>query len=131
MTEQDLLKEFDKLLDDFIDRTFQLSQENLIRDGKVDTGNLLKTGNVNREFLNKKITYPAPYASDVEYGREAGRMPPVESLVKWVQRKVGVKNEKEARQVAWAIAKSIKARGIAASPFLRPALELAQQEYGR
>lgn len=119
---QDFLNELDKFMDNVIDEIFAKSQENLIRDGKVDTANLLKSGNVNRRYLEKQIVYTAPHAEAVEFGRSPGIMPPPSALEKWCERKLGV-NPKEAKSVAFAIALSIKERGIEPSPYLRPAFE--------
>ena len=124
-----LFKEVDKIMDDIIDRIFQLSQERLIEDKKIDTGTLMKTANVNRRFLEKEIVYHTLYAEFVEFGRNPGQMPPPAALQKWVRRKLGIANEKENKRVSWAIAKAIKERGIAPSPFLRPALERTVQEF--
>ena len=123
-----IAKEFDAFLDKFIDRVFFYSQDNLLKQGKVDTGTLLKTGNINRSFLDKEIIYPAKYASNIEYGRNAGSMPPVDPLIKWSRRKLGLK-PKEARSRGWAIAMSIKKRGIQSAPFLRPAVDRARKEF--
>jgi len=128
--EEVVLSEIDKFMNEVTDRIFQLSQENLITEGKVDTGNLLKTGNVNRRFLEKEIVYPAPYADTIEFGRNPGQMPPPEALNNWVRRKLGVKNEKEAKRVSWAIAMAIKQRGIQPTPFLQNAISQAKTEFG-
>lgn len=114
--------EMDKFLNKLVDRIFALSQQNLIDDGKVDTGTLLKTANINRDFLDKEIVYPAPYADNVEYGRLPGTMPPTQVLKSWISRKLKVKNPKQVERIAWAIAKAIEKRGIEPSPFLRPAI---------
>ena len=124
-----ILEEIDKVLDDFIDRVFQLSQENLIRDGKADTGLLLKSGNINRSFLDKEIVYTAPHAEPIEYGRTPGTMPPYHVLIGWVRRKLKIHDIKEARSVAFAVAMAIKQRGMDQSPFLRPAIEQGIVEY--
>jgi len=87
------LNEVNKFMDDFIDRVFLLSQQKLIDDQKIDTGNLLKSGNVNRKFLNKEIVYAAPYADIIEFGRHPGTMPPPNVLHKWVRRKLGISKE--------------------------------------
>jgi len=123
-----VLKAVDKEMDKIADRVFEISQNNLVRDEKIDTSTLLKTANVNRDFLEKEVVYPASYASDVEFGRSAGTMPPIAPLQKWVRRKLGVSDEKQARSLAFAIALSIKRRGIAASPYLRPAIEQTAAE---
>jgi len=127
--EQVILNEIDKQMNDIIDRTFQLSQENLVEDNKIDTGNLLKTGNVNRNFLEKEIVYPAPYADDVHFGRNPGTMPPPQALEKWVKRKLGVQGEAEIKRVAFNIARAIKRRGIQPTPYLLRAFEQVKQEF--
>ncbi len=123
-----VLDAIDELMDEMIDSIFADSQRNLINEGKVDTANLLKSGNINRSYLHKQIIYTAPYAEAVEYGRSPGTMPPVDALVKWVERKLGV-NPKEAKSVAFAIAKNIKERGILPCPFIRPAVEKAEIDF--
>lgn len=128
--EQQVLQIVDEHLNDFIDRVFQLSQENLVEDNKIDTSNLLRTGNVNKQFLKKEIVYPAPYADDVEFGRTPGTMPPPDALIRWVQRKLGIGDEKEARRVAFAVALSIKRRGIQAVFYLDRAFKQAKREFG-
>ena len=124
-----ILKELDKIMNDFADRILQLSQERLIDDGKIDTGNLLKTANINRKFLEKEVIYPAPYADSVEFGRHPGTMPSTDRLEGWVRSKLGIKNKKEARRVAFNIARAIKRRGIMPSPYLEPAIAQARAEF--
>lgn len=124
-----ILKEIDIFMDDYVDRVFELSQENLIRDGKIDTGAILTTANVIREPFVKTIVYPVNYADVIEWGRDPGF--PVYSvwLHDWVRRKLGISNDKEVKRVAFAIARAIEDRGIEQSPFIRPALEKANQEF--
>lgn len=128
--EQVLAQELDKVLDDYIDRIFELSQDNLVQDGKIDTGTLLKTGNVTKKFLEKEIVYPVDYAEPVEFGRNPGRMPPPDALVPWVKRKLGITNEAEARRIAFSISKAIEQRGIEPTRFLRNAVDQANTEFG-
>lgn len=118
-----------KFMDTFIDRIFLLSQQNLVEDGKVDTGLMIKTARVERDPLEKRIIYPTPYASDVEFGRVPGTMPPVKSLEKWVRRKLGVKPA-DAKKTAWAVAMNIKKRGIQPTFFLDRAIKQAKSEFG-
>ena len=124
-----IMQEFDKQMDRFVDQVFAESQQNLVDEGKIDTGNLLKTGNINRKFLEKEIVYPAPYAEPVHFGRVAGTMPPVAPLEKWARRKLLIRDPKEARRTAWAIAFAIKERGIQPSPFLQNALDKVELEW--
>lgn len=128
-SDEELRNAFLLWINDYGDRVFQISQETLVADGKIDTGNLLRSGNVNRTIDGVEIVYTAPYASNVEDGREEGSMPPVEPIQRWAQRKLGIP-AKEARNVAFAIATAIKQRGIQQSPYVRPALEAAARELG-
>ena len=125
--ETQMISEIQAWIDEFADRVFAHSQDNLVKQGKVDTGNLLKHGNVNRGVLSAEIVYAAPYAEAVEYGRSPGTMPPPQALIKWARRKLGL-NDKEAKRAAWAIASAIKKRGIAASPYLEPAITMAEHD---
>lgn len=124
------LELLNKELQDFVDEVFRLSQENLVSEGKVDTANLLKSGNVDREFLKAKIRYSAPYADDVHFGRTPGSMPPTDALLKWVRRKLNVQDDKKARRVAFAVAMAIKQRGIQEFPYLIMAAEKADADKG-
>jgi len=108
---------------------FYLSQDNLAKDGKVDTANLLRSGIVINNSEGSEIIYSAPYSDNVEYGREAGTMPPVGPIVGWVKRRLGISNEKEARRIAFAVAKSIQKRGIEAARFLRNAADQANSKF--
>ena len=115
---EDLLKIIDQEIDRIADEIFAESQRNLVDDEKIDTGNLLKTANVNREFLHKTIIYPAPYADVVEFGRQPGSMPPVSAIAQWAQRH-GIS---DPEKTAWAIANAIKARGIKPTFYLTDAV---------
>ena len=141
--EQVIEKEVDKIMNDFVDRTFLLSQENLtightktLKDGSVidvittDKGTLLKTGRVQKKFLEKTIIYPAPYAEDVEFGNNGIQVQPKE-LELWVRRKLfkGEASDSTVKRVAFNIAKSLGEKGQAADPFLRPAISQAKKEF--
>lgn len=121
--EEVLLKELDKFMNDYIDEIFALSQQKLVDDGKIDTGFMLKTANVKREFLKKEIVYPAPYAVVVHNGRASGHPMYSGWLHKWVRRKLGITDEKKVKSISYAIAKTIEKRGIEPTPFLRDAAE--------
>lgn len=123
-----ILEEIDKEMNLFIDRVFELSQQRLVDDGKIDTGTMFKTANINREFLEKEIVYPALYADIIEFGRHPGSMPPVEPLVKWVKRKLGITNDKKALNIAWGIAVEMKKRGLEGTFFLQQSIDQATSE---
>ena len=138
-----VLGEIDKLMDEVTDRIFQLSQENLLephektfKSGKTktiittDTSNLLRSGNVNRRFLEKEIVYSAPYSSDVHWGN-AGFPVKAQDLLKWVRRKVlkGKGTEAQVLRTATNIAKSLSQRGQSPDPFLQKAIFQAKAEF--
>ncbi len=119
--------EFEELINNYLDgiadAVFSRSQENLIKNGSVDSGQLLTTGNVNRKFLEKEVVYPAPHAVFVEFGTQphfVGRKG-IAALTRWASRKLGL-GEKEARSAAFAIAHKISREGMSPKPFLRPAI---------
>lgn len=118
-----ILDAIDRKMDDVADQIFAKSQSNIVDNGSIDEGTLLKTGNINREYLQKTIIYPAPHAEPTEFGRSPGSMPPVDSLVGWVNRKLAIIDPIEARSVAFAIARDIKINGQKPRPFLGPAVE--------
>lgn len=125
--EREILKAFDQWLNDFADLVFQYSQEHLLAEEKVDTGQLFKTANVTHLPYEKTIVYPAPYAESVHFGRAPGSMPPPQALEKWVRRKLGVP-PKDVKSTAWAIAKAIEQRGIQPTPFLTEAIKKAERQ---
>lgn len=84
--------------------------------------------------LGKEVSY----AYFVEFGRRAGKMPPVDYIREWVKKKgiadtYNIKTKKQANRgndfddramsVAFMIARSIAKKGTKARPFLFPALE--------
>lgn len=66
------------------------------------------------------------YPATMEYGRAAGTMPPPSALERWVHLKLGVPT-KQAKGVAFVIARKIAARGIAGKRFLRDAIDAQTQ----
>lgn len=120
VTQKDMEQAVDEWLDDLADKIFARSQDNLINDGKVDTGTLLKTANIKRERLRKEIVYPAPHAPTVHFGRLPGTMPPLAPIEDWCRRVLKAENP---RATAWAVAQAIKERGIEATPFLQDAID--------
>lgn len=115
-------------LDEIADFIFSTSQDNIVIQGISDQGILLQSGNVEREFLHKKIVYSAAHSKPIEFGSEP-HMPPVKPLKGWSKRKLR-KTGKEINSVAWAVAMKIKKEGTNPQPFLRPALEQAVVKYG-
>ena len=111
MDEQDLLDAVDQQLNNIADFILAKSQENIIQQDITDRGTLLQSGNVVRERLKKTVVYSVPYADTIEFGRLPGSMPPVTNIQGWVFRKLGIKDVKKQKQIAWAIAQDIKKKG--------------------
>jgi hypothetical protein len=126
-----ILQEIDAKMNNITAEIFAQTQQNLIDDGKIDTGSLLQTGNMDISgFLHKRIIYPASHAEVVNYGRTPGMtMPPVDALTNWVRRKLQISDEKEIRSTAFAIAKSIEQRGIQPTFFIENAIETVMGDY--
>lgn len=125
-----VLDAVDELLDTFVDLVFQKCVNKLINDGKLDTGKIVQTANVNREYLSKSLVFPVNYAESIEYGRSPGTMPPVSELETWVRRKLAISDARQAKSIAFAIAMKIKERGIAEFPFLRSSIDESINEMG-
>lgn len=85
------------------------------------------------------------YAAFVEYGRKAGKMPPVDDIKQWLRKKnrtrSGTKNALSSAaafmgrkvgdyvtSLAWAIAKTIARKGTQPHPFFRPAVERHEKQ---
>lgn len=85
--------------------------------GAVNTGSFLRSWKATTHRTATSIglliqSVGMPYAGVIEYGRRAGsRMPPVEPIARWAQRRLGLPY-KEAKQAAFAIRRSIKRRGL-------------------
>ena len=109
-----------ELLENLSMEIFSKSQENIVKNGSIDTGEMLKSGNIFKRGEMWIIHYQAPYSAYVEFGTQPHRMP-IEPLKRWVKRKLGYK-EKEAEKVSWAVWQKIAREGTDPKPFLRPAI---------
>ena len=92
---------------------------------KVDTGEMRKR--IEMEYvddLHILVEARAEHSAPVEFGRVPGIMPPVNVFEKWAKRH-GFENPASAK---WAIAMSIKKRGIPPSPFMGPAFDDVSEE---
>lgn len=114
------------------------SQKNLTAGGQRVTGKLFKSGKALRDGNETQISYDADYAYYVEFGRKAGKMPPLSDITEWVVKKgladtfsIKTKNrtkrgkafDYKAMSIAFLIAKKIAKKGTKARPFLYPAFE--------
>lgn len=88
--------------------------------GLVDRGRLVQglAERVNPLKLEARIVGTAKHTRPVLAGRRPGaRMPPIKPLQRWARRKLGVP-AKEARGVAFLIARAIQRRGIPPQDFV-------------
>ena len=76
----------------------------------VDRGDYLRSWRAENVEDGAKVFSTSPYASVVDGGRRPGTMPNVQALIGWAHRH----GMEPAKNAAWAIAISIKKRGIAA-----------------
>ena len=68
------------------------------------------------------VASPLSYAPPVELGTKP-HFPPVEALIDWVKAKLGVTGDKEARSVAFLVARKISRRGTQGQKMFEGALE--------
>lgn len=102
---------------------------NLRVNGSVVTGNLRASGKVQKVddktldvgFFSSDARDKG-YASYVEHGRKPGKMPPPDILEAWAYKKFRL-SHKDARSMAWAMARSIAKKGTKARPYFEPAVE--------
>jgi len=124
-----LRAEADRVMDEVADFIFTRSQENIIKNGSIDTGFMLRSGNINRSFLNKEIIYSAPYSISIEMGSPPHSVS-VDHIRKWAQRKLHLPFKK-AKSAAYAISNKIAKKGTEPKPFMRPAIDAAVSRYSR
>lgn len=101
----------------------------------VNTGAYLRAWKSSATSFGAVVFNDRPYAGVIEQGRRPGAtMPPTRAIAQWAQRKLGLGAE-EARAVSFAIARSIKEKGIDGRQVLEGATEdireLAGEEIDR
>lgn len=110
------------------------AQVNLRANGSVVTGLLRQSGNVSRKGYDIEAGFfdtqnkQTGYAEFVEYGRRAGRMPPVDVIMAWVYKKFHLRDWKQAKAIAWPMAIRIAKQGTQPHPFFGPAIKKNQQK---
>lgn len=120
----------DGQLEEIAQFIFTRSQENILKYKAFNTGFMMRSCHAVEVMPSgeRRIHYDAPYAGYVEFGTDPHRMP-LEPLVNWARKKLGITNETEARKVAWAIWQKIATKGIDPKPFLRDAINEAVSVY--
>ena len=104
------------------------AQQNLKANGSNVTSLLSNSGRTIRKGDDITVgffdtTNKTGYAEYVEYGRRAGKMPPVDMLKAWAYKKFHLRDWKAATSMAWAIAKEIARKGTVPHPFFGPAVK--------
>lgn len=106
-------------------RILSEAQQSIKKQRITAFGQLINSGSVIVEGDKVDVGFTAKHAPFVEYGRKAGRMPPIQIIKAWARRKLRV-SEKEADSVAFSVARKIAREGTKAQPFLMPAYEKAK-----
>lgn len=102
---------------------------NLLQNHSIVTGLLRASGNVQKvddETLEVGFfdtTNREGYAAYVEYGRRAGRFPPLQNLAAWAYKKFSLKDWRAANALGFQVARKIAREGSQPHPFFGPALE--------
>lgn len=118
----------------FINDFIQTYKGLLIRDDKKASGNLINSIKpIEIEFSNNKMSGSislASYWKYVEYGRKAGKFPPINKILKWIEIKPvlprpnnGIKPTN--KQLAFLISRKISRDGIKPGNQLEEALNLS------
>ena len=147
-----MYKNTEKALADYADRVVERARKNLNTNGFARKNNrkINSTGNLSRGLgyrvgsnnVGTKVEFTSKegYGAIVEEGRRKGSMPPLAPLMKWIENK-GIrvrktiksaggqkvsqfvqKTPKSLRQAAYAMALSIKRRGIPSTNFMGDAM---------
>lgn len=123
-----------KALDIFINDLIQTYKGLLIRDDKKASGNLINSIKpIEIEFSNNKMSGSislASYWKYVEYGRKAGKFPPINKILKWIEIKPVIPRPNNGikptnKQLAFLISRKIARDGIKPGNQLEEALNLS------
>jgi hypothetical protein len=106
------------------------AKANLLRYGKVNTGELRDSIRFVISSSGKISFYYAKYGLYVELGRRAGStQPPINPILRWIQQRgINPSDGKSPRSLAFAIAKSIGDNGYAGVPFFRAAIKTEKKK---
>ena len=119
-----------RVIKDFADFIFTLSQDNLSEMGIDDRGFLRNSGDVKLNLKEVLIEYSAEYADAVNSGTKPHSVSDegLDQIRGWVERKLSVPRN-EVDNVANAIAWKIRKLGQEPKPFFTSALEVAKVKY--
>lgn len=106
------------------------AQQNLKANGSNNTGLLSNSGKTQRIDAGYDVGFFSSgkgYAEYVEYGRRAGRFPPLADIRAWTKKKLRVE-ERRLNSAAFLIGRKIARKGTRPQPFFSPALQKNQRE---
>lgn len=127
-----------KVLEEYIVEVMKRYQDELIRDNKIATGNLLNNINYVIEKNDTQIWVGLKledYWKYVEYGREPGRFPPVDKIREWIMAKPILPNADSRgklptpEQLVFLVGRKIALEGIEAGNQLTRTLKEFNQLY--
>lgn len=78
-----------------------------------NTGRYLRAWRSGPTEHGARVYNGVPYAGVIESGRRRGKFPPIETIKRWAQRKLGL-SRREAERAAFPIARAIARRGLRA-----------------
>lgn len=123
-TKEAVLRGFQAAGDDIIGEAVN----NLRHNGNWLTGALAQSGHAQKVGDGIDVGFfdstgrNSGYAWFVEFGRRAGKFPPLDEIQQWVYKKLHM-DEKASRSVGFMIARKIARFGTKPHPFFQPAVE--------
>lgn len=105
------------------------AQQNLKANGSNNTGLLSNSGKTQRIDIGYDVGFFSRgkgYAEYVEYGRRAGRFPPLADIRAWARKKLRVE-DKRLNSAAFLIGRKIARKGTRPQPFFAPAVQKNQK----
>jgi hypothetical protein len=107
----------------FAEKFVECLKENIRFYDLIASETLINSIEIDNDY---NVIIDCPYASYIEYGIPPTKAP-VEKIIAWASIKWGL-NERDARNVGWAVRKTIAQRGIEPKPFFRNALNRIKAE---
>ncbi len=113
------LEEIERLTTNLQKELIQKCQKQLGAQDITFTGNLRQHIEAGFQDEFKTVEANTPYAYFVEFGLPAGKWVNYDALLKWVQGKLGISDDSEARAITWKVLKKINAKGIEPKRFMK------------
>ena len=124
-------------LDEYRKEFERLYKENLLKDGRKATGELIKSISTEIKFGGTRIDVVlnvADYYKYVEEGRKKGKFPPVDKILQWIKAKP-IKPQKRdgklptEKQLAYLIGRKIAREGYKGKPSLISTIKELNEYY--